>query len=127
MSHTTLPNTAVTTIRVADLVEFTKCPTDGDAEKLFLVLQEQFHNGHNVILSFEGMDFIRPPFLKFSICRLLLEYTEEEIRARLHMTDMEENDLLELDYVLKRALEYYKEPEKFEEAFEKSLRVFKEF
>jgi len=127
MSHATIQNPVTTTIRVVDLVEYAGCPTDADAEKLFLAIQEQFHHGNNVILSFDGLDFILPTFLKFSICRLLLEYSEEEIRSRVQVTNMKESDRVELDYVLKRAVAYYENPEKFHEAFEKSLRVFKDF
>ena len=127
MSHTTIPNTVDTTIRVVDLVEFTRAPDNDEAEKVFHALREQLHQEHNVLLSFEGMDFITPSFMGSSIGRLLREFTEEEIRTRIQVTGMSENDRLELDYVIKHNVAYLKDPERHDKAFEKSLRVFKEF
>jgi len=127
MSHTTLPNTAATTIRVADLVEFTRAPDPDDAESVFQAIREQLHKEYNVILSFEGIDFITPSFMASSIGRLLTEFSEEEIRTRIQVTGMTENDRLELDYVIKHNVAYLKDPERYDQAFEKSLRGFKEF
>ena len=127
MSQTAIKNHVSITIRAIDLVEYPLCPTTKDADKLFLAIQEQFHNGHNVILSFEGIDFILPPVFACAIGPLLLEYSEEEIRSRLQVTNVSEDDLLNVDRAIKRMQRYYQDPEKHDKIFERSLRVFKDF
>jgi hypothetical protein len=106
------------------LVEYSRCPTDEDAEKVFLAIQEQFHNGHNVILSFEGMDFILPPFLRFSIGPLLHEYPEEEVRARIQVINITEDDRLNVDRAIRDMVAYYKDPERHNRIFNECLEMF---
>jgi len=126
MSQTATQNRITATIRAMDLVEYPLCPTTIDADKLFLAIQEQFHNGHNVILSFEGIDWILPPIFSCAIGPLLLEYTEEEIRSRLQVIDVSEDDLRNVDRAFRNMKAYYQDPEKHDKAFERGLRVFKD-
>ena len=127
MSHTTLKNTATTTIRVVDLVEFTRAPDNDEAEKVFLAVEEQFRNGQNVTLCFEGIDFITPSFLASVIGRLLREYSEEDVRTRLKVVNLKPYLEFMVDAVIKSNVAYLKDPERHDRAFEKSLRGFKEF
>ena len=127
MSHTTLPNTAVTTIRVVDLVEFTRAPDDDDAERVFHAVEEQLRNGQNVILCFEGIDFITPSFLAAVLGRLLREYTEEDVRTRIKVVNLKPDFEYMVEAVIKSNVAYLKNPEKHDRIFEKSLRGFKEF
>jgi len=127
MSHTTLPNTACTTIRVVDLVEFTIAPDNDEAEKVFLAVEEQFHTGQNVILCFEGIDFITPSFLAAVLGRLLWEYTEEEVRTRIKVVNLKPDLEFMVEAVIKSNVAYLKDPERCDQAFEKSLRGYKDF
>jgi len=127
MSQTAVQNRESVTIRAIDLVEYPICPIISDADKLFLAIQEQFHHGHNVILSFEGIDFILPPIFSHAIGPLLLEYSEEEIRSRIQLVDASEDDLYYFDRVFAHMKRYYQDPEKHDKIFERSLLVFKDF
>ena len=127
MSHTTLQNTETTTIRVVDLVEFTLAPDNDEAEKVFLAVEEQLRNGQNVILCFEGIDFITPSFLASVLGRLLREYTEGEVRTRIKVVNLKPDFVFMVDDVIKSNVAYLKDPERCDQAFERSLRGYKDF
>ena len=126
MSHSTLPHTTSTTIRVVDLVEFPMCPDCDDADRVYQLVEEQFHNGQDVILCFEGIDFILPMFLAHILGRLLREYTEEEVRSRIKVVNLKPDLVFMVEAVIKSNVAYLKDPERCDRAFEKSLRGFKE-
>jgi len=125
MSHTTLPNTTSTTIRVVDLVEFPICPNYDDAKRVFQAVEEQFHNGQNVTLCFEGIDFIVPVCLASMIGPLLRDYSEEEVRTRLKVINLKPFLEFMVDDVIKGTVEYNKDPEKHDRLFEECLRGYK--
>ena len=125
MSDTTLQNTATTIIRVVDLVEYPTCPDGDDADRVFQAVEEPFRNGQNVILCFEGIEYIVPACLASMIGPLLRDYSEEEVRSRLKVINLKPFLEFMVNAVIKGTVEYYQDPEKYERLFEESLRVYK--
>jgi hypothetical protein len=62
-----------------------------------------------------------PTFLNVAIGRLYGEFSEEEIRARLTVKDMEPDDLVLLKRVVETAKAYFKNPELHKKGTEELL------
>ena len=72
-------------------------------------------------LSFMNVTSLTSAFLNAAIGQLYGEFSEEEIRAKLTVKDMEQDDLVLLKRVVETAKAYFKNPEIHMKATEELL------
>jgi len=73
------------------------------------------------VLSFHNVSTLTSAFLNAAIGQLYGEFSEEQIRALLKVQDMQSDDLALLKRVVETAKEYFKDPQKFDQAVRDEL------
>ena len=71
-----------------------------------------------VELDFTGMDLVISAFLNTAIGRFAAEMSLEEIRSRISITGLAEDDVELVNRVLENAVRYYADPDQFRKALE---------
>jgi hypothetical protein len=97
------------------------CVASDDGEKVHARIGSAFRSGRSVRLSFRGVTDLTSAFLNVAVGQLYGEFTEEEIRAKLSVTDASPDDLELLKRVVDRAKEFFKDPDRFTAAAKEVL------
>jgi hypothetical protein len=92
------------------------CVASEDGEKVYDRIDKAMRQGRGVALSFTNVTSLTSAFLNSAIGRLYGEFSEEEIRAKLSVRDMEPDDLVLLKRVVETAKAYFRDPSRFAEA-----------
>ena len=85
-------------------------------QKVYDRLVAIFKEGRNVILSFRNVNTLTSAFLNAAIGQLYGAFSEEQIRSLLKVQDMQPDDLALLKRVVETAKQYFKDPQKFDQA-----------
>lgn len=97
------------------------CVASGDGQKVCNRLEAALKEGRTVTLSFRNITTLTSAFLNAAIGQLYGIFSEEEIRSLLKVQDMEQDDLALLKRVVETAKQYFKDPEKFDQAVRETL------
>lgn len=81
-----------------------------DGQKVFELTKKAFDAGHKVTLSFLNIEMLTTAFLNTAIGQLYKDYSEQEIKANLQVTDMTESGKVALKRVVDTAKLFYKNP-----------------
>lgn len=100
-------------ISVFEAVGSSVCVASDDGENVLRRIENAIRNGRNVSLSFLNVDVLTSAFLNSAIGALYGQFSEQEIRERLSVKDMEQDDLALLKRVVENAKSYFKDPERF--------------
>lgn len=111
------------TISVFEIVGSPLCVASDDGQKVYERIGKAIRQGRNVALSFMNITIMSPTFLNVAIGQLYGVFSEEEIRAKLTVKDMEPDDLFLLKRVVENAKAYFKNPELHEKATEQLLET----
>lgn len=109
------------TISVFEIVGSPLCVASGDGQKVFDRLAAALKEGRSVMLSFHNVTTLTSAFLNAAIGQLYGAFSEEQIRSLLKVRDMQADDLALLKRVVETAKQYFKDPQKFEQAVEEIL------
>ena len=109
------------TLPVFAIVGSSFCVASDDGEKVHERIRKAIRQGRSVALSFLNVTSMAPTFLNVAIGQLYGEFSEEEIRAKLTVKDMEPDDLVLLKRVVETAKAYFKNPELHRKATEELL------
>jgi hypothetical protein len=101
----------IITISVFEIVRSPLCVASDDGGKVYERIGKAIRQGRNVALSFMNITIMSPTFLNVAIGQLYGVFSEEEIRAKLTVKDMEQDDLVLLKRVVETAKAYFKNPE----------------
>ena len=104
------------TIRVNEVVGSELCIASDDGQKVHDRLAEALRAGRNVCLSFLNVDSLTSAFLNAAVGQLYAEFSEDEVRSKLSVSEMGEDDLALLKRVVETAKAYFQNPREFEEA-----------
>ena len=110
-------------IRVYEVVGSPLCVASDDGQKVYDQIAVALRGGRKVELSFQNVSSLTSAFLNTAIGQLYGEFSEEEIRAGLTVTDATQDDLLLIKRVVDRAKEYFQDPAPFEMAAVEILGV----
>lgn len=105
-------------VRVYDIVGGPLCVSAEDGQKVYEKIAPLLRAGNKVILSFNQVETMISAFLNAAIGQLYGEFTEEQIRERLSVPDMDKEDLTLLKRVVDNAKIYFKSPKEFDKAWE---------
>lgn len=81
---------------------------EAGGQRVFEQIAQAFRNGHRVQLSFANVELTIAAFLNVAIGQLYGEFTEDEIRARLSVTDISQSDLALVKLVVDNAKAYFR-------------------
>ncbi|PTR02156.1 uncharacterized protein DUF4325 [Nitrosomonas nitrosa] len=109
------------TISIFEVVGSPLCVASSDGQKIYDRLSAAFKDGRSAILSFHNVSTLTSAFLNAAIGQLYGEFNEEQIRALLKVKDMEPDDLALLKRVVETAKQYFKNPQRFDQAIQDTL------
>jgi ribosomal protein S3AE len=111
-------------VKITDIVGSPSCINPEDGEKVFQVIAEALRAEKSVTIFLGGIEDLTSRFLNSAIGQLYGEFSEEEIKAKLRVTEANQDDLALLKRVVERAKEYFKNPVPFEQASREVLGDF---
>lgn len=109
------------TISIFEVVGSPLCVASSDGQKVFERLAVALKEDRNVLLSFHNVSTLTSAFLNAAIGQLYGEFSEEQIRSLLKVQDIQSDDLALLKRVVETAKQYFKDPQKFDQAVRDTL------
>jgi len=109
------------TISIFETVGSPLCVASGDGQKVYERLAAALHKGRSVTLSFHNVTTLTSAFLNAAIGQLYGVFSEEHIRSLLKVQDMPPDDLALLKRVVETAKQYFKDPQRFDQAVRDEL------
>lgn len=103
-------------ISLFEIVGSPLCVASNDGQKIYDCLAAALKEGRGVALSFHNVTTLTPAFLNAAIGQLYGTFSEEDIRSLLKVRDMPSDDLALLKRVVETAKQYFKDPQKFDQA-----------
>jgi hypothetical protein len=100
-------------ISVFEIVGSSLCVAADDGQKVYDRIEAALRGGRSVTVSFFNVTSLTSAFLNAAIGQLYGSFSEEEIRAKLRVKDMQPDDLALLKRVVETAKQYFKDPERF--------------
>jgi len=97
------------------------CVASGDGQIVYDRLEPALKAGQHVTLSFRNITTLTSAFLNSAIGQLYGTFSAEQIRSLLEVQDMQPDDLSLLKRVVDTAKQYFKDPERFEQAVRETL------
>lgn len=110
------------TISIFEVIGSPLCVAAGDGQKVYDRLAAAIREGRRATLSFHNVSTLTSAFLNAAVGQLYGEFSEEQIRASLTVQDMAPDDLALLKRVVETAKEYFKDPQRFDQAVRDTLR-----
>lgn len=108
-------------LSVFEIIGSPLCVASGDGQKVHDRLAAALKEGRGVTLSFHNVTTLTSAFLNAAIGQLYGAFSEEQIRALLKVQDMQPDDLALLKRVVETAKQYFKDPQKFDQAVHETL------
>lgn len=97
------------------------CVASNDGQKVYDRLEAALKEGRSVTLSFHNVTTLTSAFLNTAIGQLYGAFSEEQIRASLQVRHMQPDDMALLKRVVDTAKQYFKDPQKFDQAVRETL------
>lgn len=109
------------TLSVFEVVGSPLCVASDDGQRVHDRIAAAFKEGSNVTVSFLNVSSLTSAFLNAAIGQLYGSFTENEIRSKLKVKDIEPDDLALLKRVVETAKQYFKDPKRFNNAVEEVI------
>ncbi len=103
-------------LSIFEIVGSPLCVASGDGQRVYDRLATAMKEGRGATLSFHNISTLTSAFLNAAIGQLYGSFSEENIRALLKVRDMQSDDLALLKRVVETAKQYFKDPQKFDQA-----------
>jgi len=97
------------------------CSSSDDGQHVYELINEQLKQGHEVEISFAGVEDLTTAFLNSAIGQLYKDYSEEDLKARMNVSNYEQDDLVILKRVVDRAKGFFKDPDLHKGATDEAL------
>jgi hypothetical protein len=108
-------------ISVFEIVGSQLCVASDDGQKVYDRIAVVLKERRSVTVSFLNVTGLTSAFLNAAIGQLYGSFTEEQIRSLLKVQDMQPDDLALLKRVVETAKQYFKDPERFQQAVREVL------
>ena len=99
------------------------CVASGDGQKICDHLTAAIKADRGIALSFRNVTALTAAFLNAAIGQLYGIFSEEQIRSRLKVVDVNPDDLALLKRVVDNAKLYFKDPQRFDQVVRETLEV----
>jgi len=104
------------TLSILEVVGSPLCVASDDGQKVHDRIAAAMKEGQGVTVSFLNVSSLTSAFLNAAIGQLYGSFSENEIRSKLKVADLEPDDRELLKRVVDTAKEYFKDPERFKRA-----------
>ncbi len=108
-------------ISIFETVGSQLCVASDDGQKVHDRVALALKEGRHVTVSFLNVTSLTSAFLNAAIGQLYGSFTEEQIRSLLKVQDMQPDDIALLKRVVETAKQYFKDPERFQQAVREAL------
>ena len=108
-------------ISLFEVVGSPLCVASGDGQKVYERLESGLKSGRGVVISFRNVTTLTSAFLNAAIGQLYGSFGSEEIRSLLKVKDIARDDLELLKRVIETAKQYFRDPQKFDQAVQDVL------
>lgn len=109
------------TIRIYDEVGGDAAISVSDGEAIFQKIDLALSNNLTVVLDFQNINLIITAFLNACIGQLYSKYTSEQLNLYLQLENIKPEDRHLFNMAIKRAKEYFKDPEGFNKSVDEVL------
>ena len=109
------------TLSVFEVVGSPLCVASDDGQRVHDRIAAAFKEGIDVTVSFLNVSSLTSAFLNAAIGQLYGSFTENEIRSKLMVKDIEPDDLALLKRVVETAKQYFKDPKRFNKAVQEAI------
>ncbi len=109
------------TLSVFEVVGTPLCVASDDGQRVHDRIAAALKEGSNVTVSFLNVSSLTSAFLNAAIGQLYGSFTENEIRSKLKVKDIEPDDLALLKRVVETAKHYFKDPKRFNKAVQEAI------
>ena len=109
------------TISVFEIAGSPLCVASDDGQKVYDRISSALKEDRNVTLSFLNVSSVTSAFLNAAIGQLYGTFSEDEIRSKLKVKDMQPDDLALLKRVVDTAKQYFKDPKRFNKAVHETI------
>jgi STAS-like domain of unknown function (DUF4325) len=109
------------TLRVFEVVGSPLCVASDDGQRVYDRGAAALKEDRNVTVSFLNVSSLTSAFLNAAIGQLYGSFTENQIRSKLKVKDMQPDDLALLKRVVETAKQYFKDPKRFDRAVEDAV------
>lgn len=108
-------------LSVFEVVGSPLCVASDDGQRVHDRIAAAFKEDSNVTVSFLNVSSLTSAFLNAAIGQLYGSFTENEIRSKLKVKDIEPDDLALLKRVVETAKQYFKDPKRFNKAVQDAI------
>lgn len=108
-------------ISIFEIVGSPLCVASNDGQKVHDRIAAVLKEARSVTLSFHNVTTLTSAFLNAAIGQLYGTFSEEQIRSLLKVQDIQPDDLALLKRVIETAKQYFKDPQKFDQAVRDTL------
>lgn len=108
-------------ISIFEVVGGPLCVATSDGQKVYDRLAAALKADRDVAVSFHNVTALTAAFLNTAIGQLYGIFSQEQIRSRLKVKDIEQEDLALLKRVVDNAKLYFKEPQRFNQVMRGAL------
>ena len=102
-------------ISIFEVVGGSLCVASSDGQKVYDRLAATLEGDWDIALSFHNVTALTATFLNSAIGQLYSTFSEEKIRSRLKVKDIEQDNLALLKRVVDNAKLYFKDPQRFDQ------------
>ena len=108
-------------VSIFEVVGGPLCVASSDGQKVYDRLAAALKADRHVSLSFHKVTTLTAAFLNAAIGQLYGTFSEEKIRSRLKVENVESDDLALLKRVVDNAKRYFKDPQRFDQVVRETL------
>ena len=109
------------TLSVFEVAGSPLCVASDDGQRVHDRIAAAFKEGSNVTVSFLNVSSLTSAFLNAAIGQLYGSFTENDIRSKLKVKDIDPDDLALLKRVVETAKQYFKDPKRFNKAVQEAV------
>jgi transcriptional regulator len=104
-------------LKVVEFIGSPLCISADDGQKVFDKIQSLLNEGNQVVISFEHVTMMVSLFLNVAIGQLYSAFSEEEIRSKMSVEGLADDDVELLKKVVENAKKYYAHSKEYDLAF----------
>jgi len=109
------------TVSVFEIVGSPHCVASDHGQKVHDRIASALKEDRSVTLSFLNVSSVTSAFLNAAIGQLYGTFSEEQIRSKVKVKDMQPDDLALLKRVVETAKQYFKDPKRFNKAVQATI------
>ena len=109
------------TLSVFEIVGSPLCVASDDGQKVYDRVASALKEDRSVTVSFLNVSGVTSAFLNAAIGQLYGTFSEDQIRSKLKVKDMQPDDLALLKRVVETAKQYFKDPKRFNKAVKEAI------